>query len=499
MEKEIFDGLIDVFNHDYDLFLSLQDITRRMKSKGFYKNIEFNKAMLDIQIRLTSPTFYRRRTATNDGWALARRWFHHKEKRENAQQDSTISSLQIGREIQRTISPNGSDIENGTIPLRGQDFDSFFASMDKEQQRRLNIDIHYYADESIPCNLIEDDHDNWFLKSTWLGEWYKENRIEPGDKIWLVIKSITPLAINIYTEWERNPDTYRRYRQLQDSKPLISTDLPIRDIIWDFLEQTQKITHRSDIAKTVVAKRPEVSEQSVYGCLSANPYLFVRVGEGKWGLKEWGLEQVTMAIRPAGSPVEENIDENLPTTTVPLDYILVNIASENLVYRILKNSKSLTVSEITEKISKILYVDKNILARTTFFDQSDIRLLRLQDGTFTLRENLEDVIKQLAEKERELKTSLEKQAYSLKDEMEVMTARHKKQVEQVEEERDVLRKLAEEWIEKHEEVATQWNKRTQLLSEFLTEAISHIGQNKLKEIFEHLRHKSEFPNQKRDT
>ena len=83
--------------------------------------------------------------------------------------------------------------------------------------------------------------------------------------------------------------------------------------------------------------------------------------------------------------------------------------------------------------------------------------------------------------------------------MEVMTARHKKQVEQVEEERDVLRKLAEEWIEKHEEVATQWNKRTQLLSEFLTEAISHIGQNKLKEIFEHLRHKSEFPNQKRDT
>lgn len=324
-----------------------------------------------------------------------------------------------------------------------------------------------------------------------MGEWYKENRIEPGDKIWLVIKSIAPLAINIYTEWERNPDTYRRYRRLQDPKPLLSTDLPIRDIVWDFLEQTQKIAHRSDISKAVIAKRPEVSEQSVYGCLSANPYLFVRVGEGKWGLKEWGLEQVTMAIRPAGSPVEENIDENLPTTTVPLDYILVNIAAEDLVYRILKNSKSLTVSEITEKISKILYVDKNILARTTFFDQSDIRLVRLQDGTFTLRENLEDVIKQLAEKERELKTSLEKQAYLLKDEMEVMTARHKKQVEQVEEEREVLRKLAEEWIEKHEEVATQWEKRSRLLSEFLTEAIPYIGQNKLKEIFEHLRQKSE--------
>lgn len=364
--------------------------------------------------------------------------------------------------------------------------------MDDEQQRRQNIDIHYYANESITCNIVEGDHDNWLLKSAWLRDWYKENRIQPADKIWLVVKSVTPLAINIYTEWERDPDTYRRYRQIQESKSLLSADLPIRDIIWDFFEQTQKIAHRLEIAKAVISKRPEISERSVYGCLSANPYLFTRVGEGNWGLKEWGLEQVTMVVRPAGNSIKENTDENLPVTTVHIDYVIANIAAENLVYEILKNSEPLTVAEITEKISKFLHVDKSILARTTFFDLSDARLFRLEDGTFTVRENLEEVINQLAEKERELKASLEKQIYSLKDEMEAMATQHNKQVEQVEEERDILQKLAEEWIERYEEIDSLWEKRTQLLSEFLTEAIPQIGQNKLKEIFEHLRHKSEL-------
>jgi len=397
--------------------------------------------------------------------------------------------------IQRTISPDGSEIKNGTIPLLG-DFYRFFFSMDTYQQRQWSIDIRYYASENATCKIEQDDHEHWFLKSAWLREWYKENRIEPGDKIWLVIKSITPLAINIYTEWERNPDTYRRYRQLQDPKPLLSTDLPIRDIIWDFLEQTQKIVHRLDIGKAVLEKRPEISEFSVYGCLSANPYLFVRVGEGNWGLKEWGLEQVKMVDRPVGSPLEET--PNVPTTTVPLDYILAHIASENLVYRILENSsKPLAIAEITELISKHLHVNKDVLARTTFFDPADPRFNRQEDGTFTLRKKLEELhdgLRELAEQARETKVSLEEKVNSLRAEIESTTVQHQKQLKQIEEERDTLQKIAEEWIGHHEEINSQREKRIQLMSEFLAEAIPHIGQDKLKEIFEHLQHKSEMRN-----
>jgi len=493
MTDEILNEIKSVFNRDYDLLLSPQEIYNRMKHKGFFKAVEYKKAIVDIRVHLVPPMFYHRvitakgEGVIKDGWALARR-FHVTEK--ESPQDDTAFHLQIGKELLRTISASGTEIENGTIPLRGQEVDSFFASMDEEQRNRQNIDIYYSANESATCNIVEDELNHWHIKSAWLRDWYKENKIEPSDIIWLAIASVAPLKINIYTKWERDPDAYRRYKLQQEEKPLPSVDLPISYIIWDFFERTQKIAHRRDIAKEVLAKRPKVSEQSVYSRLSANPY-FVQIGEGKWGLKEWGLEKVTRAVRPVGSPLEENA--NLPTETVPLDYILVTIASENFVYSILRNSKEpLTVDEITERIAKILYVDKKILARTTFFDASDARFIRLQDGTFTLRENLEDVIHQLAERERETKTSLEREIYSLKSEMEFVMSRHEKQVAQIKQERDILQNLAEEWIERHEVTNNLWEKRSQLLSEFFTGIIPHIGQNKLKEIFEQLRQKSEM-------
>ena len=496
MTDEIFDGIRSVFNHDYDLFLLPQDIYSRMKRKGFFKNVEYKKAMVDIQISLRSPVFFRRRTDTSDGWGLARH-FRSTEKQEENQQDISASQLQIGKEIKRTISSSGAEIKDGTIPLNGQNFGSFFASMDKEQQKRLNINIHSYADEDITCTIVEGDRDNWFLQGTWLRNWYKENRIEPGDEIYLVVENTTPLIIRIYTTWERNPDTYRRYKLRQEANPLPSVDLPIWQLIREFFEQTQKIEHRLAIWKAVFEKRPEISEQSVYACLSANPYLFVRVGEGNWGLKDWGLEEVKAAVRPAGSTLEENL--NLPTTTVSLGYILATIAAENLVYRILEESPNpLSVGEITERISKILGVNKELLTRATYFDRSDPRFHRQEDGTFTLDrkiKNLEEVIHQLSENERALKTSTENKIQKLQETMESFASQHKKEVKQLKEERDSLRKLAEELIEQtehYEKINNQREKRIQLLSIFLMEAIPYIGQDKLKEIFEHLHRKSEL-------
>jgi len=125
--------------------------------------------------------------------------------------------------------------------------------------------------------------------------------------------------------------------------------LPIRDIIWLHFNRTQKVSHRSEIAKIILVDRPEISEHSVGACLSANPHLFVRIGEGNWGLTEWGIEQVTMVVRPKGSDPGAPTGEDSPTVTVPLDYVLANIAAEDLVYRVLRGSKaSLSDSEITE-------------------------------------------------------------------------------------------------------------------------------------------------------
>ncbi|MDP1544496.1 MAG: hypothetical protein Q8L87_00630 [Anaerolineales bacterium] len=524
MTDEILYGLMEVFKLANNQYLKLSEITRRMQDLGFYQNVEFAKANTDIYVYyLKPPIFHESKNYKNKNWGRQWKVTHWLPSKENNLQNnafgtvqtekefqsialssaseaknnppnSIISPLQIGEEIQRTISPSGSEIEDGVIPLYGKDFDIFFASMDKEQQRQLNINLHYYASERITCNIAKENG-HWLLKGASLKKWYLENRVSPGDKIWLVVENVKPLAIRIYTEWERNLDTYRRHRQLQSGKPIISVDTPIRDIIWDYLEEAQIIKHRLDIAKDVLEKRPEVSEQSVYACLSANPHLFVRIGEGNWGLKEWGLEEIKATVPPAGSTLEEN--RNLPTTTVSLDYILANIAAENLVYRILEKSPNpLSVGEITERISKFYNVNKDVLARATFFDPSDPRFRRQEDGAFTLRKNLEEVI-QMAENERALRTSTENKIQKLQEAVESSTSQHKKEMKQLKDEQDILRKLVEELIEQvdhYEKINHRREKRIQILSAFLAEAASVIGQDKLKDIFENLHRKSETTN-----
>ncbi len=485
MTDEIIYGLMDVFKQVDNQPLTLREITRRMQAQGFYRDVDLNKAAVDVRLHLDDPRFISCALGT-----IERGTFQRKKR-----QDETVSLLQIGEEIQRTISDDGSEISNEIIPLRGQE-DRFFASMDIHQQRQRSIDIRYYADENKTCKIEQDDLEHYFLKGEWLKNWYKENRIEPGDKIYLVVENVIPLAIRIYTKWERNPDAYRRYKLLQESNPFPSVNLPIWYLIGEFFEKTGEIAHRLDIGKDIIEKRPEISEQSVYSCLSKEKYLFVRVRDSYWGLKEWNLEEVTRTIRPAGSSLEEN--PNSPTEIVSLGEILADIASENLVYRILEESPtSLTVDEITERISKYFGVSKGVLSRATFFDPSDPRFYRQEDGTFTLRENLEEVIHHLSENERTLKISLEDKIQKLQETTESLTAQHKKEANQLKEEQDILKKLAGEWIEQiehYEKINNQREKRIQLMSEFLAEAVPHIRQDRLNEIFEHLHRKSELRN-----
>jgi len=369
--------------------------------------------------------------------------------------------------------------------------------MDEQQRKHSIVELHCYGSEKLTCAITHDDRGNWFLEGMALQRWYKENDLQSGDKIWLVVESINPLILRTYTEWDRDADTYRRYEQRRKLETFPYADLPIRDLVWIYFKRNQTVAHRSEIAKAVLVDRPEISERSIDVCLGANPHLFARVGKGNWGLKEWSVEQVTMVVRPKSSDLETGLDENLPTAIVPLDYILVNIVAEDLVYKILKSSKNpLSVSQITEKISKYLGVDKNILARTTFLNPSDSRLVRRHDGTFTLRENLEEVISELAAREWEQKQSLNRineEINDLKDEIASIVTKYETRFKKLEHERDSALDLAQEWFEQHEQIAKKWSIRGRLLSEFLAEIIPYIGYSNLQLVFDHLRRKPEQP------
>jgi hypothetical protein len=169
-----------------------------------------------------------------------------------------------------------------------------------------------------------------------------------------------------------------------------------------------------------------------------------------------------------------------------------------LVYRILRSAKTaLSDAQITEKIAKRLGVDRHILARASFLDPKDPRLFRLHDGTFTLREDLEEVIAKLRVNERELNDSLSRaneENRELKGELASTVAQYEAnkqgaylenaKSQQLERERDEARQVATRWLAEH----TQFK---QVLSRFLKLVISKIGTPVFQSMIETLRQELE--------
>jgi hypothetical protein len=486
MADDVLDALMGVFNSANYRFLTLAEITQQLQHRGFYQNAEFHKAEANIWDLLCShqTAKYRFLDIERSGetiWGLEW-WLPPRQKRRTEDRVHAIEPLHVGLEIQHTLSPNKSEIENGRFPLRGQNLNRLVASMDEQQRKHSVMELSCYGSEKFMCAITHDGHDNWFLEGRALQRWYEENGLQPGDKIWVVVEGINPLVLRIYAEWDRDADTFRRYEQSRNLEALPVTDLAIRDLIWIYFKRSQKIAHRSEIAAAILVDRPEISERSVDACLGANPHLFARISEGNWGLKEWGVEQVTMTIRPKGSDPGTTLDDDLPTATVPLDYILVNIAAEDLVYKILRGSKtSLTDAQITERIAKYLGVDRGIVARTTFLNLSDSRIVHFHDGTFSLRKNLEEVIDDLAARERKLKKSLDlsnEEANKLKEELALTVSQYEARIRSLESERAEARYWAREWLRRHTRLAEdRTRERTQLtglLSKFLATMVSYV-------------------------
>ena len=412
-DKEILDALESIFNSATYRPLTLREITEQLQRKGLYKDIELHKAMARVNGHLCED-----RTSANypflefEGgeevlWGLET-WFPPKLSRAIRSPVRSVEPLSSAWETQHTISVGGHELTAGTFPLR-QHFDRFVASMDKQQREHSLIVVHCYGSEQFLCSLNYDDRT---LEGKALQYWYNENDVQPGDTMWLSVEATIPLVLRIYTEWDRDADVYRRYvqrRQLERSLPRIN--LPIRDLVWLYFKQHQKVAHPTDVAKAVLADRPEISGRSVYSCLVANPHLFARTGErGTWGLKEWGIEQVTISVTQKSDELPTTTDTDRPTAaTYPLDYVLNVIHGEDLVYKILQSAKApLSYPELTERIGKYLRVNKSVLERTSFLNVDDARLVRLHDGAFAVREDLEEVIRKLTEKEKELKQSLDK-------------------------------------------------------------------------------------------
>jgi chromosome segregation ATPase len=119
-----------------------------------------------------------------------------------------------------------------------------------------------------------------------------------------------------------------------------------------------------------------------------------------------------------------------------------------LVYQILKSSKiSLSYKELTEKIADYLGVARAVLERASFLDTQDDRLVRLHDGTFQLRENLEDVINESKKKVDGLEQSLSQtreEVENFKQELAYIVSQFARAEQEREEARERVRFISEE-------------------------------------------------------
>jgi|GEM_PF-2121192 hypothetical protein len=406
-DEKVLDALMGIFKSARYRPLSEREIANELRRRGFYREHSYGMTVAKVISHLThtdgsNPSIYPFLEIPPRLWGL-KTWFPSIVELPFVPQFSN-EPLQKGWETQHKISVEGMELKEGAFILGEQRFHKLQSGLD-ETQKNFLVAVKCYAGDQVFCLL---NHAYHRLESKGLQNWYVENNLRPGDVVWLTVEGIKPLVLRIYTAWDRDPDTYRLYLQERQIATKSHVTLTIRDLIWLYFIQKRKIAHRSEIAQAVLKDRPEVSEHSVDACLSSNLHLFTRTGEkGNWGLAEWGIGS-DFVIRVKPSPSVPKVLAPIPESPVPLDYILVTIQGEDLVYKILKSSKSsLSGEELTTRVADYLGINKNILERTSFLNVNDFRLFRLHDGTFQLRENLEEIIGQYKKRIDDLEQSLD--------------------------------------------------------------------------------------------
>ncbi len=488
-DNEVLDALLVVFNSANYRFLTLREITEQLQRRGIYQNVELHKAMARVNDHLCfdrTSAHYPFQEIGDSGWGLEH-WIP-KPKRRARGSVPAIEPLHVGWETQHKISPDRAEIERGTFPFSKLNANRLVASMDERQREYSVVVLQCYGSERFLCALASDERDNHGLESKALQHWYGENGLEAGDIVWLTVERIAPLILRIYTEWDRDADAYRRYKQRRNLDTFPSVNLPIRDLIWRYFQRTKIIAHRSQIVKVILNDRPEISERSVDACLSANQHIFVRTGEqGYWGLKEWGIEQVAIVERRKGEDPVSAADTDRQRRTVNLDYVLANLAAEDLVYEILHNAGTpLSYSTIVERIAGYFSMDADILKRTSFLNVEDSRIVHLEDGTFRLRRDLENVIRDLTEKEKEFRGSLERateESGGLRDELASLVVEHEAEISRIEHERDEARRIARELFRRYVGLR-------RAVSKFFAMLVPSVGLTKIQGVFTRLRNKA---------
>ncbi len=200
------------------------------------------------------------------------------------------------------------------------------------------------------------------IESDEIKHWYFENRITPGQKLFIKSPDRVGQALRLYTYDEQQADEKQHDKQQSKQRILL------RHEIYKVLSTENKFLHYRQIAEKIApSTRNEIQAPSVEATLSRENHLFRQSpgARGIWGLAEWTTSSY-------------EVDKTS---------LLLAITDEDLVYKTLREiGVPVTVKQIAEDLANAFVVKVADILETNFLDPNDSRLTKLADGTWALIE-----------------------------------------------------------------------------------------------------------------
>lgn len=225
-----------------------------------------------------------------------------------------------------------------------------------------NVTFVCYGDYEIKGVL---DESKKRISGQEIKSWYEENRLHEKDRVYIKCPEKFGRPLRLYTFHEIQK--YLRGEEVEDT----SEKIYLRENIYQVLKSENVYLHYKQIKDKIVERiGGEVELSSIAGTLSHESHLFRRFlpSRGIWGLTEWSEKQM-------------EIDKTS---------LLLAIGEEDWVYRALKDiSQPLQTKEIAQEIANRFVISPKELLEITFINPTDVRLVKLKDGSWGLKEWVE--------------------------------------------------------------------------------------------------------------
>jgi hypothetical protein len=266
-----------------------------------------------------------------------------------------------------TVTLSSTEISNGSIPISTE-----LKKMLWFYVLKSPITLKVYGDYEVH-GLVDDLNDR--IVGAEIADWFSENDIQPGTKIYIKAPDQGSNSLRLYTlhEESKSRSADPKVKEYQRRQHL-------RHNIFALFRERQEYLHYREITSLLNERSIPAREDSVEANLSHNTHLFSNryPSKGLWGLLSWETNQETKGVSATA--------------------LALTIAEEKWVNEVLKRSGvPLSPRDICCRLAEVFQVRVEQINQLSFLDPSDRSLFLFADGRWGLAEWISTWKKRAAE------------------------------------------------------------------------------------------------------